>query len=157
MPPKLPAALRARVRIRARFLCEYCHTDETWQYVPFTVDHVFPSSLGGLDTFYNLALACFHCNRRKSNLRMAFDGQSGRVVPLFNPRKHRWKDHFIWSRNRLLIIPLTPTGRVTVKQFDLNRDRIQQIRSADASIGRHPPLNDTVQTVEVQSPPSEEQ
>ncbi|MGH9822473.1 MAG: HNH endonuclease [Blastocatellia bacterium] len=112
-----------------------------------TVDHVFPTSLGGMNTFDNLALACFHCNRRESTLRMALDGQGGRVVPLFNPRKHRWRDHFIWSGNGLLIVPLTPTGRVTVKEFDLNRERIQQIRAADVSVGRHPPFNDPVQPV----------
>jgi 5-methylcytosine-specific restriction endonuclease McrA len=32
-----------------------------------TVDHVIPSSLGGLSTLENCVLACFNCNTRKQN------------------------------------------------------------------------------------------
>ncbi len=32
---------------RARHLCEYCHTSEQWQYVPFTIDHIIPLAKGG--------------------------------------------------------------------------------------------------------------
>ncbi|MEH1819486.1 MAG: HNH endonuclease [Nostoc sp.] len=56
-----------------------------------------PLSLGGTDNLENLALACFHCNRRKTNRLMATDLQSGEEVLLFNPRQHIWSDHFIWS------------------------------------------------------------
>lgn len=146
MPRKIAEGVRERVRVRARSLCEYCHTNETWQYVPFTIDHVVPLSAGGKDDIDNLALACFHCNRRKSNTRMVFDRGSGRVVPFFNPRTHTWAAHFIWSASGLQVMPLTPTGRVTVELLDLNRERIQQIRSADARIGRHPPLGDPVES-----------
>jgi hypothetical protein len=147
VPPKIAASLQKQVRYRANSLCEYCHTDETWQYIPFTIDHVIPLSEGGQQGIENLALACFHCNRYKSNKQTGFDEQTRQTAPLFDPRKHHWADHFIWSRNGLLIIPLTSIGRVTVEILDLNRERIQQIRSADVSIGRHPPFNDPVQPV----------
>lgn len=52
-----------QVRQRAQSLCEYCHANEQWQYVPFTVDHIIPLSQGGTNNIENLALACFHCNR----------------------------------------------------------------------------------------------
>jgi hypothetical protein len=113
----------------------------------FSIDHIIPVSEGGEDRLENLALACFHCNRHKSNKQRAFDRETERPVPLFNPRKHRRSDHFIWSGNGLLIIPLTPIGRATVDLLELNRERIQQIRSADASIGRHPPFDDPVQPI----------
>ncbi|HLO84032.1 MAG TPA: HNH endonuclease [Nostocaceae cyanobacterium] len=34
----------------------------------------------------NLALACFHCNRQKSDKITAIDPESGLEFPLFNPR-----------------------------------------------------------------------
>jgi hypothetical protein len=40
--------MQAQVRDRARALCEYCHTAEHWQYVPFTVDHIVPLAYDGL-------------------------------------------------------------------------------------------------------------
>jgi 5-methylcytosine-specific restriction endonuclease McrA len=61
---KISEEIRAKVRQRAKFLCEYCHANEHWQYVRFTIDHVAPNED---DSIENLALACFHCNRLKSN------------------------------------------------------------------------------------------
>lgn len=147
MPHKLSASVQAQVRRRAKFLCEYCHTEETWQYIPFTIDHVIPVSEGGEERLENLALACFHCNRYKTNKQTAFDRETGQTVPLFNPRKHRWPDHFIWSGNGLLVIPLTAIGRATVELLEFNRERLQQIRAADVNIGRHPPFDDPVQLI----------
>lgn len=145
MPRKLPAALREQVRQRANYLCEYCHTNERWQYVRFTVDHLTPVEAGGTDALENLALACFHCNRRKSNHQAAVDGETGESIPLFNPRQHRWSEHFIWSADGLRILPQTAIGRVTVDLLELNRERILYIRSADVSVNRHPPADDPIQ------------
>src|SRR5207247_1922791 len=105
-PRKLAAVLREQVRKRANALCEYCHTDERWQCVRFTVDHLTPVSEGGEDSLENLALACFHCNRSKSDKLTAIDNQSGNVVALFNPRQHSWPEHFIWTGDGLRIIPI---------------------------------------------------
>jgi len=133
VPRKIAEGVREQVPLRARSLCEYCHTDETWQYVPFTIDHVVPLSAGGRDDLDNLALACFQCNRG------------------INPRQHRWAAHFIWSANGLQIIPLTPTGRVTVAALGVDRERLQQIRSADVVIGRHPPNGDPVEQAKIET------
>ncbi|QFS48573.1 HNH endonuclease [Nostoc sphaeroides] len=84
---KIPDAIQQQVRQRASELCEYCHASEKWQYVLFTVDHVIPLSQNGKDTIDNLALACFHCNRRKSAKTTAIDPESGLEFPLFNPRE----------------------------------------------------------------------
>jgi hypothetical protein len=78
---------------------------------------------------------------------MAFDRETEQTVPIFNPRKDQWSDHFIWSGDGLLIIALTAIGRATVDLLELNRERIQQIRLADVSIGRHPPFDDPVQPI----------
>jgi hypothetical protein len=138
-------ATQYQVRQRANFLCEYCHASEQWQYVSFTVDHVIPISKHGANSINNLALACFHCNRRKSDKVRAFDQQTLSEVPLFNPRTDNWQEHFIWSTDTLSVIGLTPTARATVAALAFNRARIMNIRAADREIGRHPPLNDPIQ------------
>ena len=142
MPPKLSAEIRADIRERARFLCEYCHTDERWQMVQFTIDHIKPVAEGGTNEFENLALACFHCNRRKSNKTAVFDTTAGLAIPIFNPRKMSWNEHFSWSPDDLKIVPRTDCGRVTVELLQLNRDRILQIRMDDKLVHRHPPISD---------------
>lgn len=138
-------ATQNQVRQRAKSLCEYCHASEQWQYVSFTVDHVIPLTKGGANLIDNLALACFHCNRQKSDKLKAFDEQSLSEVPLFNPRTDSWQEHFIWSTDTLSIIGLTPTGRATVAALAFNRARIINIRAADREIGRHPPPDDPIQ------------
>ncbi|MFB2876057.1 HNH endonuclease [Floridanema aerugineum] len=134
------------VRKRANYLCEYCHTSERWQCIPFTVDHVIPLSKGGLNSIDNLALACFHCNRQKSDKIAAIDKQSGAEVSLFNPRSDSWEEHFIWSVDVRSIIGLTATGRATIAALKFNRERIVDIRAADKEIGRHPPPGDCIQS-----------
>jgi hypothetical protein len=136
------------VRHRAQALCEYCHTAEQWQYVPFTVDHIMPLAQGGITALENLALACFHCNRRKSTQMVAHDPQSGVVAPLFHPRQHVWRDHFVWSADGLLLLGLTPIGRATIAALALNRERVVAIRAADVVVGRHPPIGDPQQSSE---------
>lgn len=142
---KIPVSVLRAVRERAQHLCEYCHTAEQWQYVPFTIDHVVPLKHGGSNSHENLALACFHCNRRKSDREIVLDPASGQPVLLFNPRTQAWDEHFNWSRDRLLIVGLTPQGRATVKALELNRERALRLRAADLSAGRHPPTGDPVQ------------
>ena len=76
--------MQGQIRQRAHGLCEYCHTAEQWQYVPFTVDHIIPLAHGGTHTLDNLALACFHCNRRKADRVVARDPVSQEETALFN-------------------------------------------------------------------------
>jgi HNH endonuclease len=144
---KIPEWVQVQVRERAGGLCEYCHASEQWQYVRFTIDHVVPLSLGGADSLDNLALACFHCNRRKTN-RLTAIAPSGQEVSLFNPRRDRWSDHFVWSADGRQAVGLTATGQGTIAALALNRERILNIRAADQEIGRHPPAADPMQVEE---------
>jgi 5-methylcytosine-specific restriction endonuclease McrA len=107
------------------------------------MDHPTPD---GADELDNLALACFHCNRRKSDKQFAVDPETGQTVPLFNPREHQWSDHFIWSADGFRIIPRTAIGRATATLLELNRERVRRIRAADVSVHRHPPEDDPIQT-----------
>jgi len=146
LPHKFSHSIQEKVRRRANLLCEYFHTDESWQLVQFTIDHIVPISEGGTSELGNLALACFHCNRKKSDKQSVSDLQTNSIVPLFNPQEMLWNEHFIWSEDGLRIIPLTVIGRVTIELLKLNRERILQIRQDDVLVNRHPPKNDTIQT-----------
>lgn len=139
MARKIADEIREKVRRRANLLCEYCHTNERWQYVRFTVDHVVP---GGASSPENLALACFHCNRRKSDKTEAIDPETTEPAEIFNPRRHFWKAHFAWSSDGLRIVPLTAIGRATAALLELNRERILFIRQADVVVDRHLPIDD---------------
>jgi len=142
---RISPAIQRQVRERANHQCEYCHTSERWQYVPFTVDHIIPLAEGGSGDLDNLALACFHCNRKKSDWLTALDPVSGQEIPLFNPRSGDWSEHFIWSSDGLYIIGLTPIGRATSAALAFNHERIVNIRAADQIVGRHPPPGDPIQ------------
>lgn len=144
MADKLSANLQKLIRHRANFLCEYCHANETWQHTQFTIDHLVPTVAGGKSILENLALACFHCNRRKSDHQSAIDPSTGEAVLLFNPRQHQWKEHFVWSASGLLVIPLTAIGRATCDLLDFNRERAMRIRQADLEVKRHPPNDDPI-------------
>lgn len=142
MRPKTSVELREYVRERADFLCEYCHTGERWQLVQFTIDHVVPVADGGSDGFDNLALACFHCNRKKSDKQTVVDPNIKENIPPFNPRSMVWKNHFRWSDDSLKIVPTSKSGKVTLELLQLNRPRILQIRQDDTLVHRHPPDSD---------------
>ncbi len=139
MPRKISEFLQRKIRNRADYLCEYCHADERWQFVPFTVDHIIPISSGGTNSLENLALACFHCNRHKS------DKKSIGGIQLFNPREMSWNEHFIWSKDGLRVLPKTEIGRATIELLQLNRERVLLIRFDDTQINRHPPENDLIE------------
>ena len=140
MPHKISQFSQQKVRKRANFLCEYCHADERWQFVPFTIDHIIPISQGGTNSLNNLALACFHCNRYKSNKQ--FVGE----IPILNPREMIWNNHFIWSANCLLILSKTEIGQITIELLQLNREQLLLIRADDVKINRHPPKDDFIET-----------
>lgn len=143
---KIPARLQEQVRQRANNLCEYCHASEKWQYVRFTVDHIVPLAQAGTNSFDNLALACFHCNRRKTDKVVAIDPDGEEAVPVFHPRHQVWSEHFIWATDGVTIVGLTATGRATIAALALNRERVMAIRAADHVAGRHPPPRDPIRS-----------
>jgi len=139
---------RRVVRERAQLRCEYCHADERWQFIRFTIDHVLPLSAGGSDDADNLALACRNCNERRGNRSEGRDPVTGHIVPIFNPRQEKWPVHFVWDRIKVRVIGHTPTGRATIELLDLNDDRhdsaVIRIRQRDVADGYHPPPDDPV-------------
>jgi hypothetical protein len=43
-----------------------------------------------------------------------------KIVPLFNPRRHKWSRHFRWDGP--VLVGLTPSGRATVIFLEINLD-----------------------------------
>ncbi|NEU71331.1 HNH endonuclease [Hassallia byssoidea VB512170] len=135
------------VRERAKYLCEYCHSLEEASAAQFSIDHIVPQSLSGSDDADNLALACQRCNGYRYNFTTGIDPETGEMISLFNPRKQKWSDNFIWSADGLTIFGITPTGRATCNRLDLNDERhnessILKARRLWIKGGWHPPSED---------------
>ena len=93
-------ATRAFVHKRAEGRCEYCGlTESADPFFRFHVDHVTARQHGGSDAPDNLAFACYHCNARKGPNLTAIDPISGRILPLFHPRRDTWADNFVLNGN----------------------------------------------------------
>ncbi|AFZ60706.1 HNH endonuclease [Anabaena cylindrica FACHB-243] len=147
-------ATRKLVRERAKFLCEYCHSLEEASAALFAIDHIIPQSISGSsDDPDNLALACQRCNGYRYNFTTGIDPETKEIIPIFNPRKQKWSDHFIWSLDSLKIIGITPTERATCNRLDLNDERhnegsIIKARRFWVKGGWHPPYEDPRQKEE---------
>ena len=142
----IPEALRALVRERAGFICEYCliHEEDVGYRLRVRVahrveiDHVIAGKHGGATEGDNLALACLYCNRNKGSNIASIIPETGDLVRLFNPRKDLWHDHFRLSRDRITIVPRTLIGEATCRILGLNdRTRLLE-RRALREIGRYP-------------------
>ncbi|MCY7359426.1 MAG: HNH endonuclease [Rudanella sp.] len=131
----ISVSLREAVISRASKCCEYCKSQDKYSPTAFTIDHVIPESLNGTSDFDNLAYACFLCNRLKSNKLKAFDSITEKWIPLFNPRKDVWNEHFVWNEDTTRIVGLTVIGRCTVKEFKLNREKLIEYLNCIISFG----------------------
>jgi hypothetical protein len=113
---------------RAGHRCEYCRAPEVIFNLPFEVEHIIPTSQGGLDDESNLALACRACNVFKSDQQTGLDEASGSVVRLFHPRDDRWDEHFRVEAGDGAIVGLTPVSRVTIACLRMNREIQREAR-----------------------------
>ena len=132
------AQLRRQVAQRAQWRCEYCLTPHAYATQPFAADHIIPQSQGGGTTLENLALACGY-NLYKGNRAHAIDPQTGYRLPLFHPRRQKWRRHFAWSENFLYVVGRTRTGRATVEALKMNRPELVNLRRILHIAGEHPP------------------
>jgi hypothetical protein len=118
--------LRDQVRRRAGHRCEYCLLAQELHPGRFTIEHIIPEKHAGPTELRNLAWACLHCNLHKGTDLVGRDGRGPRakLVPLFNPRRHKWSRHFRFDGP--LIIARTAIGRVTITVLAMNDpDRVQ--------------------------------
>ena len=136
---RIPAALRKRIELAARYRCGYCLTPQTISGAQMEIDHIVPVAAGGLSAEANLWLACAWCNSHKGAQTHAADPETGAMVPLFNPRTQPWAEHFRWNVAGDLIEGITPIGRATVIVLQLNNPYIIPARRQWVIAGWHPP------------------
>jgi hypothetical protein len=136
---KRKTSRREIVTQRAHARCEYCQSPAAFAHQRFSLEHVWPRSRKGKRTAANLALSCQGCNNHKYNRTEACDPVSGESVPLFNPRRDSWDEHFAWSDDGTHVLGLTRAGRATVEALQLNRQALVNLRRVLVEAGEHPP------------------
>ena len=113
-------ALEVLVWRRADGRCEYCQLSHEHDELSFEIDHIIAKKHRGPTRASNLCLACFACNNHKGSNISGIDTKTRVIVPLFNPRRHKWSKHFRWDGP--ILVGLTPTGRATIAVLEINLD-----------------------------------
>jgi len=106
------------LRRLARGRREYCRVPEALDPLPFQVDHVISRQHGGRTVPENLAWSCLHCNKHKGPNIASHDPLTGKLVPLFHPRRQDWDRHFSWNGAKL--VGRTRNGRATIRVLAIN-------------------------------------
>jgi hypothetical protein len=132
----VPAEVRKQVHDCSEGRCEYCLLSEEDAFFPHEPDHIIAEKHGGTTTIENLAFACFACNRFNGSDIASIDPVTGELVPLFNPRKEQWSDHF--GLDDGAIIGVTAVGRATERLLKLNVVQRLEARKTLAQSGRYP-------------------
>ncbi len=121
----------------------YYRSSEEITGTPLEIEHMTPEALGGLTRRDNLWAACRQCNALKSDRVEATDPVTTTLVPLFNPRRQAWVEHFAWVESGARIAGRTPEGRATVMALALNRPLLVRARQRWITAGWHPPEDPT--------------
>jgi 5-methylcytosine-specific restriction endonuclease McrA len=114
----IPAELRRLVIERASGHCEYCLIYQDVSIYSHEVDHIIALKHGGQTRADNLALSCLSCNRYKGSDLATIDPINDEIVPLFNPRRQVWDEHFLLNDAR--IEGITQIGQATSRLLKLN-------------------------------------
>ena len=118
---------REWIRARAGARCEYCHLpDLALPPGDFHVEHIIARQHRGDDHTDNLAWACMFCNLYKGPNLASIDPDSGRLTPLFDPRRQIWDDHFRLEINQMA--GRTDVGRTTVWLLEMNSEMMIKFR-----------------------------
>jgi HNH endonuclease len=125
--------LAQAVRERAEHACEYCllpeqhHPGEFFvEAVVFEIEHIIPRQHRGRTVLRNLAFSCLRCNKSKGPNLAGLDLHTGKLTPLFHPRRHKWPYHF--RLDGPYIVGRTPIGRVTVYVLNMNHPLRVELR-----------------------------
>lgn len=130
--------LESLVWERADGRCEYCGMSAKDDILQFEIDHIIAEQHQGRTEEGNLCLSCFTCNRHKGPNVAGVDPLTGKVIPLFHPRRRqRWSRHFRWQGP--ILIGRTANGRATVVTLALNLDFRVDLRRSLIDEGVFPP------------------
>jgi hypothetical protein len=122
----MDAALHRLVRDRSGGRCEYCRLPEAESLVPFEIEHIIPRKHRGRTVAGNLAWSCIYCNGYKGPNLTGRDPTTGKITPLYHPRRHKWSYHFRYQGGTL--IGRTAIGRTTIDVLQINRPYLVAIR-----------------------------
>ena len=118
---------RRQVRDRAHDRCEYCQMPQDGTVLPHETDHIRAKKHHGPTSLENLCWACADCNGHKGSNVAGYDPETGELVPLFNPRRDTWTDHFAWDGP--VLRGKTARGRATIDVLQINHpDRVEHRR-----------------------------
>jgi 5-methylcytosine-specific restriction endonuclease McrA len=81
---------RRNIYKRDRCTCQYCGAQPPMDEL--TIDHVVPRSRGGMSSWDNCVLACFHCNKRKADRLPKEAGMRLRHAP----KQPAWRPLYSW-------------------------------------------------------------
>ena len=130
-------ALQLEVRKRAAGRCEYCHMRQTDDpFYRFAIDHIIAEQHGGQTVLVNLALSCYRCNLHKGPNIASRDRRTGKLVPLFHPRRHKWSRHFTWDGPYL--VGRSAIGRATIEVLAIHHSDALALRGALILAGDFP-------------------
>jgi hypothetical protein len=133
----MDVSLAEFVRARAHNCCEYCRMPQTYDELPFEIDHVVAEQHGGKTVAGNLALACFADNHHKGPNLAGIDPETRKRAWLFNPRRHKWARHFRWDGP--VLVGRTAVGRATVAVLGINLAHRVRHRAQLIAEGVFPP------------------
>lgn len=137
---RIPDWLYDLVAEDARLQYGYCRCPQRVLPYRLEVEHLLPISLRGTDERDNLRLSCHRCNKLRSNRTRVMDPLTGEDVPIFNPRRDDWNEHFAWELGGVLIVGLTTCGRGTVAALELNDRYDLSARAVWVIAGAYPPV-----------------
>jgi hypothetical protein len=132
----IPSALRQLVIERAEGKCEYCLLHQDFSIYSHEVDHIIALKHGGQTTADNLAYSCLSCNRHKGSDFATLDLIGGDIIPLFNPRRQVWAEHFVLNNAR--IEGITSIGQATARLLMFNTPTRTLERQVLIAQGRYP-------------------
>jgi hypothetical protein len=118
--------LRKLVIKRASERCEYCLIHQKFSIYTHEVDHIIAVKHGGETTAENLALSCLSCNRHKGSDFATIDQVTGEIVPLFNPRRQIWHEHFYIQNAKIEGKTQIGQGTARLLQFNVSNRLLQR-------------------------------
>lgn len=132
----ISAELRRLVTERAGGCCEYCRVSKEDRLISYEIDHIIAVKHNGSTEADNLCFCCYQCNGFKGSDIASVDPETRQPAFLFNPRKHRWEDHF--RLNGAVIEPLTPEGKATAFLLRFNMPERVEERETLRVLGSYP-------------------
>jgi hypothetical protein len=122
----MDAALVRLVRQRSGGRCEYCRLPQAASGIPFEIDHITARHHKGRTVASNFADSCIYCNGYKCTNIDRLDPLTGKITPLFHPRRHKWTHHFRYEGG--VLVGRTAIGRVTVEVLRINVPHLVALR-----------------------------